>query len=729
VTVSDVTVVNGTTITARFTLASDAAPTARNVTVTTTGGTSGPAPFTVNRPLPTLASIAPASGGRGEAVAVTFTGTSFVPGGTSVAVSGTGITVSGVNVASATSLTATFTVDLAADLGDRAVMVTTSGGTSGPQTFTVLPAQPVLSAIAPASGELGETVRATLSGANFVVGATTVQVSGAGVTATNVGVASSTSLIVDLVIASDAALGARSVTVTANGRTSDAQSFTVLPRTTPPPPPPPTLTRIQPNAASQQGSLTVTFTGTNFVMGGTTVSVSGAGVAVSGVTVVSGTIMTAVFVIAADAVPGVRNVLVTTASGTSGPQPFTVLGLPAITSFAALATHLTLVQPTRLVWATTNATTCSITGIGPVACSGSMSVVPGVTTTYRLTASSSGPPVSATSTVFVNEAGRFVYSTAQGDNQLRMNSLNPATGDLTPIGGGTIGAANAPVAMNVDPSGRYAYATGSASDRVLMYTIDPTTGALTANGTVSTGGLPLGLAIDPTGRFGYVVNQNAASVSAYTVNASGQLVTNGVPVVVGGVPSSIAVDALGRFAYVANSGFAGGLIMHQINANGTLTALGTQPTGVANGAIDVVADPTGRFVYATTGASGTVLSYVINANGTLSAAGTPAVGSGQTNALAADPLGRFVYALDYANSLVHALRINQVTGALTLVGSIGTGLSPLDVACDPQGKFLYVTNFAGSTISIYSIDSSTGALTPVNSVSAGTNPSGITVSR
>ena len=74
-------------------------------------------------------------------MAVTLTGTNFVVGATTVTVSGAGVTVNNVVVGSTTSLTANFVLDSTATPGARTVTVTTAGGTSGAQTFTVgLPA-------------------------------------------------------------------------------------------------------------------------------------------------------------------------------------------------------------------------------------------------------------------------------------------------------------------------------------------------------------------------------------------------------------------------------------------------------------------------------------------------------------------------------------------------------------------------------------------------------------
>ena len=134
---------------------------------------------------------------------------------------------------SATSLTASFVIDAAAATGARSVTVTTAGGASGGQTFTInapVPSAPTLTSVVPNLGTQGATVAVTLTGTNFVVGTTTVNVSGAGVTVNSVVVGSSTSLTATFVIDAAAVIGARSVTLTTAGGTSGGQTFTSIRR-------------------------------------------------------------------------------------------------------------------------------------------------------------------------------------------------------------------------------------------------------------------------------------------------------------------------------------------------------------------------------------------------------------------------------------------------------------------------------------------------------------------
>jgi hypothetical protein len=329
VTVSNLTVVSGTSITATLTLAPAAALGARNVSVTTSGGTSGTVTFTINASTPTLSSMSPTTGVRGAAVPVTLTGTNFVSGAT-INVSGAAdITVSNVTVVSGTSITATLTLAPTAALGARTVSVTTSGGTSGTVTFTVNAAAPTLSSVAPASGVQGTAVPVTLTGTNFIAGAT-INVSGAaGVTVSNLTVVSGTSITATLTVAPTAALGARTVSVTTSGGTSSTATFTVNAAA-------PTLTSVSPASGTQGTAVLVTLTGTNFVAGAT-INVSGAAdVTVSNLTVVSATSITATLTLAPTAVLGARNISVTTSGGTTGTTTFTVaaVGAPTLSSIS-----------------------------------------------------------------------------------------------------------------------------------------------------------------------------------------------------------------------------------------------------------------------------------------------------------------------------------------------------------------------------------------------------------
>ena len=145
VTASNVNVQSDTSLTATFTIPPSASTGNYFVFVSTPqGGDSNSVQFAVSAATPTLTSISPANGLRGTSTQVTLTGTNFAADSTKVTVTPAGITVSGVSVTSSTSLTATFTVDPAANLGNYSVVATTPAGDSNAVTFGVNPQGPTI---------------------------------------------------------------------------------------------------------------------------------------------------------------------------------------------------------------------------------------------------------------------------------------------------------------------------------------------------------------------------------------------------------------------------------------------------------------------------------------------------------------------------------------------------------------------------------------------------------
>ena len=210
--------------------------------------------------------------------------------------------------------------------GPSAVTATAAGSFAGnPVTFTAVPL-PTLASITPNNASRGVTVAVTLTGTNFLLGATTVAVNGTGVTVSNVGVVSPTLISARFTVAPDAPQGGRSVTVTTAGGTSGAATFAINV-------PGPSLNNLSPSSGPQGSSVVVTFSGNNFFPGETTIAITGPGVTISNINVSSLTAMTATFTIASDATLGARNVTVMTSGGTSAPRTFTITGpAPKLTS-------------------------------------------------------------------------------------------------------------------------------------------------------------------------------------------------------------------------------------------------------------------------------------------------------------------------------------------------------------------------------------------------------------
>ena len=158
--------------------------------------------ITVSTPAPTVTSIMPNTGIRGNSISITnLAGSNFVSGAT-VKLKRTGdpdIDATGVTVVSSTQITCTFPIPSGATTGLWNVVVTNPDTQSGTLTngFMVMYPAPTVTSILPVSGNRGWPVSITnLGGSNFLSGAT-VKLARTGysdIIATGVSVVSSTQI-------------------------------------------------------------------------------------------------------------------------------------------------------------------------------------------------------------------------------------------------------------------------------------------------------------------------------------------------------------------------------------------------------------------------------------------------------------------------------------------------------------------------------------------------------
>ena len=222
---------------------------------------------------PTVGSISPTGGPAAGGTAVTITGTNFVAGAT---VTFGGAAATNVSVVSATSITADTPAHAA---GAVDVVVTNpdlqSGTLADGYTYG---AAPTVSSVSPTSGSTAGGTAVTITGTNFVAGAT---VSLGGAAATNVSVVNATSITADTPAH---AAGAVDVVVTnpdlQSGTLASGYTYAAAP----------TVSSVSPTSGPAAGGTAVTITGTNFVAGAT---VSFGGAAATNVSVVNATSITA----------------------------------------------------------------------------------------------------------------------------------------------------------------------------------------------------------------------------------------------------------------------------------------------------------------------------------------------------------------------------------------------------------------------------------------------------
>lgn len=178
---------------------------------------------------------------------------------------------------------------------------------------------PTFGSITPTSGLRGTTVTFTITGTNYEPGLTTVTFrtpTGALLNPATLTSVTSTQIRGRIVIPANAWVGAYTVTITTvdGGSVSRTGAFTVTSPT-----PPPTITGVTPTTATRNTVWSYTVTGTNFVSGQTTVTLTRAGSAniATTVTSTSATQIRGNIRIPATATPGLWNVLVNTPGGSA----------------------------------------------------------------------------------------------------------------------------------------------------------------------------------------------------------------------------------------------------------------------------------------------------------------------------------------------------------------------------------------------------------------------------
>jgi hypothetical protein len=267
-----------------------------NTLTSATGAT-----YTLKLPAPTISSVAPASGSTAGGTALTISGANFVAGST-VTIGGvpaTNVVVGGSTTPTAMTITAT---SPAHAYGAAIVVVTNPDGQTVSKSagFTYVAPAPTITGTAPNTGVATGGTAVTISGTNFMNGAT---VKIGGVAATNVAFVSATSITA--VTPAHAAGGADVVVTNPDGQIVTAVvGFTYQLPT-------PVITTVSPATGPASGGTTLTITGTNFV-GITAVSIGG--VAATSMNVVSATSITAVTPVHAS---GLVAVTVSNASGTA----------------------------------------------------------------------------------------------------------------------------------------------------------------------------------------------------------------------------------------------------------------------------------------------------------------------------------------------------------------------------------------------------------------------------
>jgi 6-phosphogluconolactonase len=198
---------------------------------------------------------------------------------------------------------------------------------------------------------------------------------------------------------------------------------------------------------------------------------------------------------------------------------------------------------------------------------------------------------------------------------------------------------------------------------------------------------------------------------------------------------SLAFSPDGQFLLVTEKS-TNNIDAFHIQIDGTLAPIVVTPSA-GPGLFAVLFAPNGAALASETGPAGgnnasAISSYAVSANGQLSpiSPSVPTLGAA-TCWHEVTPDGRFVYTSNSATSTISGFAIST-QGALTplpgtVVGTLPTGSTNLDIAISSDGKYLYTLNSGTGTINIFGInhDGTLTSLGDVGGLSAAAGMNGI----
>jgi len=329
-----------------------------------------------------------------------------------------------------------------------------------------------------------------------------------------------------------------------------------------------------------------------------------------------------------------------------------------------------------------------------------------------------------------------VYVSNAGSGDISVLRLDPATATLSPLQRVEVGGEVMPLALSPDRRRLYA-ARRSEPREALSFAIDAATGALAPLGAAPLPHSMAYIATDRAGRYLLSASYGGDQVAVNAVDADG--VVAGAPLQVIGTgrhAHAIQADPSNRYVFASTLG-AGVLLQFRFDAaSGRLEA--NDPPSIAPHATasprHFVFSPDGRFVYLLNELDAKIDLLAFDAaRGTLRTLQTidslPPGFSGDPWAsdLHLTPDGRFLYSSERRSDTLALFRVDPASGVLAPLGHVATETQPRGFGISPDGRFLVVAGQASHHLRLYAIDGETGALTALDRCAAGQGPNWIEI--
>jgi len=272
----------------------------------------------------------------------------------------------------------------------------------------------------------------------------------------------------------------------------------------------------------------------------------------------------------------------------------------------------------------------------------------------------------------------MLYVANGESNNLSAYKFNLGSGAINEIDGSPLTSGSYPLALA--SYGSHVYVVNQDNNSLSAYQYEKSSGQLVEypSSPREIGGKPVAIAIAPTGRFAYTVNQKNNDISVLTYSSSSaQALMESVyldePIQTGKKPLDLVVDPTSRYLYVANAG-SNNIFGYNINyASGMLTEVDGSPFRTGKFPNGIVVHPSGKYVYVTNMRTKDISHYKIDSeSGNLKEIKPPRAIGVKPSKLAMDAAGRYLYVASEAVAEIRQFAINQKTGKLSKPRKIST---------------------------------------------------------
>lgn len=344
-----------------------------------------------------------------------------------------------------------------------------------------------------------------------------------------------------------------------------------------------------------------------------------------------------------------------------------------------------------------------------------------------------------------SNSSHYLYATIPVSNQILAYREDPNSGVLTQISGSPYSVGEGSISLALHPSGNFLYAAnpgqgGTIENDISLFDIakDGTLAEVSPRTALGpTASQPKLLVMDPGGAFLYVMNTGSSNISVFAIDSGSGALTQvipGSPFSIGATLLNMALSPSGNFLFVSLAGSPNGFIAtYSVNA-GQLSLVGLTSTSGLN-PYGLAVDASGTHVYAgnNNASSSSIAVFSVDSSGTLTPVQGSPISDGYSNPvdMMFDPSGKFLYVANQGsnNVAVFSIDANGLPLALTTsttTNAFGTEASPSFLAADPTGKYIYVGN-QGTTAGIQAFSVSNGVLTALTTYNVGNTPNSIAV--